>query len=95
MAADLDTLVPRDADAVSNTIMNTMKKIEEELEVRVQAMKGDSGIDEIRTLLYKRETDLKSQKYSQWAVNLRNQVGGCSRMMIVLQSTYMHPVSDK
>lgn len=73
--AELVPLVFREADEISNKIKDVILKIAEELEAREQAVKTDSEVDAIRALLSKRETDLKSQKFGQWAVRLRDQVG--------------------
>ncbi|KAL8578671.1 hypothetical protein ACOMHN_007129 [Nucella lapillus] len=69
---DLETLESRENDEISNTITNVMQKILEELLLQEQLVKTDSEVDEIRRHLTKCETDLKSQKFGQWAVTLRN-----------------------
>ena len=69
------TLAPRENDDISNTIRNVMMKITEELDKCEQTVKNDSAVEDIRRLFKKRETDLKSQKFAQWAVELRNKVG--------------------
>lgn len=68
------TLVPREFDEISNAISNVMLKIEEELLKREEVVKGDPEVSDLHTLLKKRETDLRSQKFAQWATNLKNQV---------------------
>ncbi|KAK7110320.1 ATP-dependent RNA helicase DHX58-like [Littorina saxatilis] len=70
---DLMTLVPREFDEISNAISNVMLKIEEELLKREEVVKGDPEVSDLHTLLKKRETDLRSQKFAQWATNLKNQ----------------------
>ncbi|XP_076464368.1 ATP-dependent RNA helicase DHX58-like isoform X2 [Babylonia areolata] len=70
---ELRPLEWRENDEISNKITNVMQKIMEELGRREQMVKADSEVEEVRRLLIKRETDLKSQKFGQWAVTLRNQ----------------------
>lgn len=90
VVADLLPLVSRDGDDISNTIKNAMMRIEEELGAREQAVKTDSEVDEIRNILRKCETDLKSQKFGQWAVRLRDQVGGFSHVTMKLSTCNYH-----
>jgi hypothetical protein len=68
------TLEAREMDEVSRALDDAMLKIVEELEGREQNVRSDAQLSELLELLHKHETDMKSQKFAQWAVSVKTKV---------------------
>ena len=72
--AELFDLQPRIDDDISQSIMGNMKEIEKLLNLQLPAEQTDPEFSDVCSHLKKRPSDLKSQKYSQWAVQMIQKV---------------------